>query len=149
MTFEPYPVNPWRWHAILETADYYQTAEINTRTGDVQSDARRDTIYKPPDTPAVEVAKRTALGQAYLDWGTWAMVRDLGPEPVPGVAPPALPYGRAWTTIEFSDLRFDYSFIATRSGSGLVHLKSPLSGWVYVVDGRDEAGQGMGGRAQK
>ena len=145
MTFEPYPVDPWRWHAILETADYYQTAEINTRTGDVQSDSRRDTIYKPPDTPAVEAAKRTALGQAYLDWGTWAMVRDLGPEPVPGVPPPQLPPGRMWTTIEFSDLRFAYSFLSTRGGAG----RTPLSGWVYIVDGHEEAGQGMGGRAEK
>ena len=145
VTFEPYPVNPWRWHAIFETADYYQTAEINTRTGDVQSDARRDTIYKPADTPAVEAAKRTALGRAYLDWGTWAMVRDLGPEPVPGVPPPQLPPGRMWTTIEFSDLRFAYSFLSTRGGAG----RTPLSGWVYIVDGHEEAGQGMGGRAQK
>ena len=44
MTFEPYPVNPCRWHAILETADYYQTAEINTRTGEsaIGSAARHD-----------------------------------------------------------------------------------------------------------
>ncbi|HEX4758411.1 MAG TPA: metal-dependent hydrolase [Terracidiphilus sp.] len=145
VTFEPYPVDPWRWHAILETADYYQTAEINTRTGEVESDSRRDTIYKPPDTPAVEAAKHTALGQAYLDWGTWAMVRDLGPEPLPGVPPPQLPPGRTWTTVEFSDLRFAYSFLSTRGGAG----RTPLGGWVYVVGGREEAGQGMGGRAQK
>ena len=33
IAIEPYPVNPFRWHAILETADFYQTAEIDTRTG--------------------------------------------------------------------------------------------------------------------
>ena len=33
IALEPYPVNPFRWHAILETEEYYQTAEIDTRTG--------------------------------------------------------------------------------------------------------------------
>src|SRR5580698_489235 len=29
---EPYPINPFRWHVIADTADFYQTAEVNTRT---------------------------------------------------------------------------------------------------------------------
>ena len=91
---EPYPVNPFRWHAILETADFYQTAEIDTRAGSIESDPRRDVLYKPADTPAVEAAKRTLLGRVYLDWGTWAVVRDVGQEPVPGMDPPNLPPNR-------------------------------------------------------
>ena len=141
---EPYPVNPFRWHAIVETSDFYQTAEIDTRTGSVDSDPHRDLLYKPADTPAVEAAKRTPLGRVYLDWGTWAVVRDVGQEPVAGLDPPNLPPGRTWTTVEFTDLRFDYSFLATRTRS-----RSPLGGWVYIVDGRDDAGEIMGGRAQR
>ena len=76
----------YRWHAILETADFYQTAEINTWTGAIESDRQRDVIYKPADTPAVEAAKQTRLGKVYLDWGRWAVVRDLGQEPVDGRA---------------------------------------------------------------
>ena len=146
---EPYPVNPFHWHAILETADFYQTAEINTRANSIDSDSLRDVLYKPTDTPAVEAAKRTPLGQVYLDWGTWAVVRDVGPEPipgpVPGLDPPQLPPNRAWTTVEFTDLRFDYAFIGTRSAS----MRSPLAGWVYIVDGRDDAGEVMNGREQR
>ena len=78
---EPYPVNPFRWHAILETADFYQTAEIDTHTGSIDSDPRRDVLYKPTDTPAVEAAKATFLGHVYLDWGRWAVVRDIGQQP--------------------------------------------------------------------
>ena len=142
---EPYPFNPFHWHVILETARFYQTAEVNTFTASVDSDPRTGLIYKPTDTPAVEAAKRTFLGRVYLDWGTWAIVRDLGPEPVAGLDPPKLPPGRTWTTVEFSDLRFDYSFLATRQSPG----RAPLSGWVYIVDGRDDAGEVMGGRVQK
>jgi len=141
---EPYPINPFRWHAILETPDFYQTAEIDTRDGSIQSDPHRDVLYKPADTPAVEAAKRTFLGQVYLDWGTWAVVRDVGQEPVPGLDPPNLPPGRTWTTVKFTDLRFDYNFLP---GSSAVH-RSPLGGWVYIVDGREDAGEIMDGRVQ-
>jgi inner membrane protein len=145
MAMEPYPITPYRWHAILETADYYQTAEVNTWTGDIQSDPQRDLLYKPADTPAVEAAKQTFLGHVYLDWGTWAVVSDVGQEPIAGLAPPQLPPGRTWTTVEFTDLRFDYSFMGAGRASG----RSPLGGWVYIVDGRDDAGEVMGGREQR
>ena len=144
MALEPYPVNPYHWHAILETKDFYQTAEVNTWTGSVESNPEKDLIYKPADTPAVEAAKQTPLGKVYLDWGTWAVVRDLGPEPVAGMAAPDLPPGRQWTTVEFSDLRFHYKFLPSQDGAA----RSPLSGWVYIVDGRDDAGEAMGGREQ-
>lgn len=142
---EPYPWNPYRWHAILETADAFQTAEVNTRTGDIVSDPHRDTIYKPADTPAVEAAKQTLLGQVYLDWGSWAVVRDVGQEPEPALAPPKLTPGRTWTTVTFTDLRFDYPFLGSRSTAG----PPPLSGWVYIVDDRQEAGEGLDNRVQK
>jgi inner membrane protein len=142
---EPYPVNPFRWHAILETADYYQTAEINTRTGEIASDPRRDLIYKPADTLAVEAAKRTLLGQVYLDWGTWAVVRDVGQEPVEGMKPPEPGQNRTWTTVEFTDMRFAYPFLGAVGAVG----RSPLGGWVYIVDERDDAGEAMGGREQR
>jgi inner membrane protein len=145
MALEPYPVNPFRWHAILETEAYYQTAEIDTRTGEIVSDPRRDVIYKPPATPAVEAAKRTLLGQVYLDWGTWAVVRDVGQISAPGLVPPQLPPNRQWTTVEFTDLRFSYPIL----GAGRAPIRSPLAGWVYIVDGRDEAGEAMNGREQR
>jgi inner membrane protein len=142
---EPFPVNPFRWHAILETQNYFQTAEVNTHTGSIDSEAPRDVLYKPTDTPAVEAAKRTLLGHVYLDWGRWAVVRDIGQYPVPGVDPPQLVPGRTWTTVEFSDLRFAYGFRDTGKSTG----PATLSGWVYIVDGHDEAAEGMGSRVQK
>jgi len=145
MALEPYPINPFRWHAILETEEYYQTAEINTLSGEIMSDPRRDVLYKPPATAATEAAKRTLLGRVYPDWGTWAVVRDVGQEAAPGLKPPQLPRNRTWTTVEFYDLRFDYPFL----GAGRMPGRHPLSGWVYIVDGRDEAGEAMNGREQR
>jgi inner membrane protein len=145
MALEPYPVNLFRWHAILETRDFYQMAEVNTRTGEVVSDPEKDVMYKPANTPAVEAAKQTLLGRVYMDWGSWAVVRDLGPEPMKGMAAPDLPPNRHWTTVEFSDLRFRYRFLPSQDPA----VQSPLSGWVYIVDGRDDAGEAMGGREQR
>jgi inner membrane protein len=141
---EPYPVNPFRWHAILETASYYQTAEIDTRAGTIDSDSQTDVIFKPPETAATETAKRTELGRVYLDWGTWAVVRDVGQIPVAGMDAPKLPPGREWTTVEFTDLRFGYSYL----GAGRATGRAPLSGWVYIVDGHEDAGEAMDGREQ-
>ena len=142
---EPYPVNPFRWHAILETQNYYQIAEINTRTGAIDSEAPRDVLYKPTDTPAVEAAKRTYSDTSISIGVRWAVVRDIGQAPMPAVDPPQLPPGRTWTTVEFSDLRFDYSF----RGTGRAIGSSPLGGWVYIIDGKEEAAEGMGNREQK
>lgn len=145
MALEPYPVNPFRWHAILETPAYYQTAEVNTWKDTIASDPQTDVLYKPEVTPAVTAAKQTLLGRVYLDWGRWAVVRDVGQEPVAGMKPPELPRGQTWTTVEFTDLRFAYSFV----GSGGRLERSPLVGWVYIVNGREDAGEAMGGREQK
>jgi inner membrane protein len=144
VALEPYPINPFRWHAVLDTPEFFQTAEINALSGDVVSDSHRDTLYKPATTAATEAAKRTPLGQVYLDWGTWAVVRDLGPVAAPGMESPQLPLGRTWTTVEFDDLRFNYSLL----GGAHAPLRTPLSGWVYIVDGREEGGESMHGREQ-
>jgi inner membrane protein len=142
---EPYPVNPWRWHAIMETPGFYQTAELQTRTGAIDSDPQTDILYKPSDTPAIEAARQTWLGRAYLDWGTWAVVRDIGQQPAPGADPPSLPPGRAWTTVEFTDLRFAYAF----RGGHDAQPPSGLRGWVYIIDNHDDGGQFLGSREQK
>ncbi len=145
MAFEPYPIDPWRWHAIIETPRYFQTAEVNTRTGSIDSDPQTDILYKPQDTPAVEAAKRCFLGRVFMDWGTWAVVRDLGQLPAPSIAPPNLLPQRTWTTVEFTDLRFAYAF---RRG-GASNPPAGLTGWVYIVDNRDDGGESMAGREQK
>ena len=142
---EPYPWNPFRWHVIVETPGYYQFAEVNTRTDDIESDSQTDQMYKPRYTAAVETAKQTSLGKVYLDWGSWAVVSDIGQVQLVGVDPPRLPPGRTWTTVEFTDLRFGYDF----RGTGSTRPPSGLTGAVYIVNGKEEAGMEMGGREQK
>jgi inner membrane protein len=142
---EPYPWNPFHWHVIVETHNYYQFAEVNTRTDEVDSDPQTDQLYKPPDTPSVEAAKQTGLGKVYLDWSLWAVAQDVGQIEEVGIDPPRLPPGRTWTTVEFSDLRFGYDF----RGNGNARPPSGLGGAVYVIDNHEDGGEEMGGREQK
>ncbi len=142
---EPYPWNPFRWHVMVETRSFYQFAEVNTRTDNVDSDPQTDQLFKPPDTPAVEAAKQTELGKVYLDWGRWAVVQDVGQIQVAGIDPPKLSPGRAWTTVEFTDLRFGYDF----RGNGNTRSPSGLGGAVYIIDNHEDGGEEMGGREQK
>ena len=145
MALEPYPINPFRWHAILETAGYYQNAEVNTRAGSIDSDPQRDVIYKPPSTAATEAAKprcwaRSISIGAHGPWcATWAR------SPSPGSPRRSLPANRTWTTVEFTDLRFAYSML----GASSARARAPLAGYVYIVDGREDAGEIMNGREQK
>jgi inner membrane protein len=145
IALEPYPFSPFHWHAILETPSAFQTAEVDTRSGQIDSDPATNAFFKPPDTPAVEAAKQTELGRVYLDWSSWPVVRDLGPQPIPYLDAPQLPSGRVWTTVEFSDLRFAYSFLPNSNAGP----RNPLGAEVYIVDGREEAGSSMNGRPQR
>jgi inner membrane protein len=155
LALEPYPVNPFRWHAILETDTTWQIAEINTRTNSVESDPHTDALFKPAYTPAIQIARGTRLGQVYVDWSQWPVIRDLGQQTIPGTTPPELPPGRTWNSVEFSDLRFAYNYLDTVMVGGSNHkldptlVRSPISGWVYVIDNKEEAGQFMNGHEQK
>jgi inner membrane protein len=93
MALEPYPINPFRWHAILETASFTRLPRSIRGPGDRQRSADGRDLQAAGDA-ATEAAKRTPLGQVYLDWGTWAVVRDVGQIPVAGMDPPKLPPNR-------------------------------------------------------
>jgi inner membrane protein len=92
---EPYPVNPFRWHAIVDTGNYYRTAEVDTLGQLVNSDPTQDVFYKRADTPATLAAKKSRLGRVYLDWAQYPLVEESGK------------YGK-WTEVSFRDLRFTY-----------------------------------------
>jgi inner membrane protein len=155
VALEPYPTNPWRWHALLETETTWQTAEVDTRRNLVESDPRTNALFKPPATPATQLARHTRLGQVYQDWSQWPVIREVGQRPVPGYPAPDLPPGRQWTTVQFSDLRFAYPYLDTSMTGNSERTfermlaSAGLSGWVYIVDQKEDAGQFLNGKEQK
>jgi inner membrane protein len=141
----PYPINPFHWHGILETADYFKTAEVDSRADLVDRESG-EMVYKPPVTMATLAAKRSYLGRIYLDWSRWPVVADLGSVPAPRATEiPTLPTPLPnWHTVEFRDLRF------AESPALLGNPKTPpLSGWVYIGPGNEVEAMIFNGQEQK
>lgn len=123
VTASPYPINPFRWHTVVDTPSYYQIARVDTLHDTVSTDPEQDLINKPQRSAAVDAADRSWLGRVYLDWSSWPLVSDIGPA-TPDDAPSGAP---AWTGVSYRDLRFQYD---TFLSSG--RNQPPLSAMVYV-----------------
>ncbi|HTC75127.1 MAG TPA: metal-dependent hydrolase [Edaphobacter sp.] len=128
---DPHPINPFRWQTVVETPQFYQISNADTLNNTVATNDRAQTIYKPSTTLATLVAKRSWLGEVYLDWSQYPVVTETGTDP-DGI-----------TTVSFRDLRFLYDtpFFAGRE-------KTPLSGKVYVNADRRVVRMEMDGRIQ-
>jgi inner membrane protein len=132
VTANPYPVNPFRWQTIAETPTTYQIGTVNTLSGEVVSNPQADVFYKPPTTLAALVAKRSWLGQVYLDWSKqFTVVTDIGENP------------DGLTVVTFRNLRFMYD---TPIFSGREQI--PLMGKVYVNSDRRVDHMEMNGHSQ-
>jgi inner membrane protein len=138
---EPYPVNPFHWFAVAETAGYYQTASVNTRTETVDTNDQDDVIFKPPVTPPVEAAKRSWLGRVYLDWAMFPLVTDRGSAGLV-VSDQLAPQPRD-TAVQFRDLRFAYSVFSSGRAS------AALTAWVFVTPSGVVDAMVMNNRVQK
>jgi len=140
VTASPYPGNPYRWHTVVETPEYFQMATVDTLRSTVATDPEQDLLYKPSTTLATLVAKRSWLGEVYLDWSSWPVVTEIGP-----TAPIGAPAGTAdWTAVRFMDLRFMYDTPLMQGRSD-----PPLSGTVYVDADRRVARMELFGRVQR
>lgn len=140
VTANPYPTNPFRWHTVVDTPGFYQIARVDTLHSTVDTDPGRDLIAKPGQSAAVKAADRSWLGRVYLDWSSWPLVTDIGPE-TPDGDPPGAPN---WTGVSYRDLRFQYDTFL--SGGRNV---PPLSAWVYVDPAGNAARMQFGNTVQR
>jgi inner membrane protein len=132
----PYPTNPYLWNVIAETPDAYRIFTVNVLRGEAASSPERDTIYKPPTTLATLAAKRSLLGEVYLDWSMFPIVEQTGIDQ------------DGYATVTFRDLRFMYDTFLTR-GRSISRDHPPLTGTVTVDPNRKIAEMEMSGRIQK
>src|SRR5258708_5680522 len=128
----PSPVNPFRWHAVVETPMTYQLATVDTMSEAVTSNEHTDVLYKPPTTLATLVAKRSWLGEAYLDWSKFPFGPDRGTGP------------EGLRRVGSRALRFIYDTWFLSGGEN-----PPLSGKVYLNADRAIVRMEMDGRVQR
>ena len=135
VTAEPAPISPFLWQTIVETPDFYQIAAVDTLHGTVTTGERSDIFYKSPTTLATLVAKRSWLGEVYLDWSQFPLVTQTEVDAATGDA-----------TVTFRDLRFmvDVPFTPGRRSNE----EPSLSGKVIVNADRRVVGMEMDGRVQ-
>ena len=108
----PYMIDPFRWHGVLETADFLETVPVNSHTPLV-GDEEGILFYKPPVTPVLTAAKESYLGRVYLDWAAFPFTRQQTLEDAGAFL------------VDFQDLRYTYP--SSR--------RAPLRGFVLL--GRD------------
>jgi len=70
----PYPWNPFVWHGVVETRNFYQTIQVDALRGEIDPQNRARTYYKPEETPVLEAAKKSYLGRVYLDWARYPLI---------------------------------------------------------------------------
>jgi inner membrane protein len=131
----PHPITPFQWNVIVETPMYYQLASVDTLSGAVTT-AKEDLFYKPPTTIATLVAKRSWLGEVYLDWSQYPLVQEAARSTDPEDA--------GLTTVTFRDLRFLYDVPLMKG-----RTNPPLSGTVTMNNDRKVVGMEMDGWKQR
>jgi inner membrane protein len=111
----PSPGDPFTWHIVADTPGFDQLYTLDTRTEHFAPSNPEDTLYKAAPTVSTLIAKRSPLGEVYLDWSQYPLV-DQGTTAPDGLIP-----------VTFRDARFLYS---TFLSNGL--RKPPLSGAVFI-----------------
>jgi inner membrane protein len=93
----PYWIDPYRWHGVVETADFFQTLPVDSSKPEVDPHAEARTFYKPEETPVSRAAKASYFGRVYLDWAVFPVVETQTLEGEP-----------KGYLVDFEDLRYGY-----------------------------------------
>ncbi len=93
----PYVINPYRWHGVVETIDFFQTLAVDSSKPEVDPRGDVRTFYKSEETPASRAAKASYWGRVYLDWAVFPFVETQTLEGDP-----------KGFLVNFQDLRYAY-----------------------------------------
>jgi inner membrane protein len=115
----PYWLNPFRWSGVVETENFYATNAVDSSIPEADPEGRMQIRRKPEETPITLAAKRSYLGQVYLDWAKYPITETEQTE-----SP------QAGYIVRFRDLRFDYPDQARR---GVLGASVELDGRLNVV----------------
>jgi len=121
----PYPWSLTHWFTVAEMPMFFADTDIDSRTGVLNHDLL-EFYSKAPETPVILAAKKTYLGQVYLDWARYPLLvtSTEGDDDI----------------VRFRDLRFDYPQFRGRI---------TLSGWVELNQNLQVVHEGFGNREQK
>ncbi len=93
----PYWIDPFRWHGVVETENFYARVLVDSSAPDVAPDGLMRIRHKPEETPETLAAKKSYLGQVYLDWAQYPVTETE-----------KLDSPQQGYIVRFYDLRYDY-----------------------------------------
>jgi len=98
----PYWVNPFRWHGVVETRDFFATMDVDALAPEVDPQGEMQIRYKPEETAVTLAAKKSYLGRVYLSWAQYPITEteELARDSVDNARPAYV--------VRFRDLRYDY-----------------------------------------
>ena len=73
MGANPYWINPFQWHGVVETQNFFALVPVDSAAQEVDPQGRTRIFYKPEETPVTLAAKQSELGKVYLDWARFPM----------------------------------------------------------------------------
>jgi inner membrane protein len=115
----PYWLNPFRWSGVVETENFYATMLVDSSIPEADPEGRMQIRRKPEETPITLAAKRSYLGQIYLDWAKYPIAETEQTE-----------NPQAGYIVRFRDLRFDYP---NQTRRGVLGASVELDGNLNVV----------------
>jgi inner membrane protein len=134
----PYPMNPFRWHGVVETPAFFATMNVDSLTPDVDPEGKMQIRYKPEETPVTLAAKNSYLGRVFLSWAAYPITET---EELPGDPQGNRPAYR----VRFRDLRYAYP---GETGRAPLSARVLLTRDLRVVDQRmgirGDSGSGEG-----
>ena len=122
----PYMSNPFRWYGVIETPNFFERVDVDSRRPQVDPEDRAEIRPKPAQTPAVIAAKNSYLGRVYLNWAQYPVTEEEK------LQPPQSGY-----VVRFYDLRYMYP------GEG----RTFLSGRVRLDDNYNVVSESFGNRS--
>ena len=117
-------MNPFQWHGVVETANFFVLAPVDSHGPEVNPRLGEDALevlYKPEETSITLAAKNSYMGRRYLDWAQYPITEteELG-------------LGQGYL-VRFQDLRFvQLPGVLTRLRSGSDRESRPLGAAVQL-----------------
>jgi inner membrane protein len=101
----PYPSNPFRWYAVVETPSFFARMRVDSLVPDVDPDGSMRLTRKPEEMPVTLAAKESYLGRVYLDWAAYPVTETE-------------PLDSGGYVVRFRDLRYAYPEFEGRNTLG-------------------------------
>ena len=67
----PRMFSPFDWYGVVETMSAFHSMTVDSSTPEVNPDGRAEIRRKPPESEVTLAAKKSRLGQVYLDWAAF------------------------------------------------------------------------------